>query len=242
MIIYMEVGLNSDRGRVREVNEDNYLFLDEDQFKLLAVADGMGGHQAGGVASKIAIETLADYDFELEKPPLELRRLIEDVNYKIYSTAQENVEYRGMGTTLTIGLCCQGTLYIGHVGDSRAYLLRDGELKQLTEDHSLVNRLLEAGEISVAEAKDHPRSNVLLRALGTQAEIKVDLLEIDWESNDILLLCSDGLSGTLKKEQIREVLLKKADLQDKANQLVKLANQVGGYDNITVSIMADLDC
>ncbi|MCK8823614.1 Stp1/IreP family PP2C-type Ser/Thr phosphatase [Fuchsiella alkaliacetigena] len=238
----MEVGLNSDRGRVREVNEDNYLFLDEDQFKLLAVADGMGGHQAGEVASTIAIETLAEYDFELKKPPQELRKLIKDINYKIYSAAQENAEYKGMGTTLTMGLCWQGKLYIGHVGDSRAYLLRNGELRQLTEDHSLVNRLLKAGEISVAEARDHPQNNVLLRALGTQAEVKVDLLEVDLESNDILLLCSDGLSEALSREQIKETLLKEADLQEKANQLVKLANQVGGYDNITVSILADLDC
>ncbi|SDC57569.1 MULTISPECIES: Stp1/IreP family PP2C-type Ser/Thr phosphatase [unclassified Candidatus Frackibacter] len=230
----MEYGLESSCGQVRDSNEDNYLQLIRPSFALFAVADGMGGHNAGEVASSIAVEVLREYDFELDNIVPSVYEVIESINRRILEEAKTNAEYQGMGTTLTMTILIDDKLYIGHVGDSRAYLLRDKEFKQLTEDHSLVNQLVKRGEITRQEARNHPQNNILLQALGTDTEVDIDILEIDIRENDLFLLCTDGLNCMLEDRKIKSVLLESGELEEKAEKLVQLANKYGGHDNITV--------
>ncbi|SJZ30885.1 Stp1/IreP family PP2C-type Ser/Thr phosphatase [Selenihalanaerobacter shriftii] len=232
----MELGLSSDCGKVRDINEDSYLQLDNSKYKIFAVADGMGGHNAGELASSIAIDVLKDYNFDLENMSISLTEAIQFINKKILNKARSNVKYEGMGTTLTTAILVDDQLYIGHVGDSRIYLLRDGEFKQLTEDHSLVNQLVKAKEITSNEARNHPQSHILLQALGTEERIDIDIIEMQMESNDLILLCTDGLNSVLKDDIIKKVLLDNQSLQEKADRLIQMANKAGGQDNITVNL------
>jgi len=234
----MNSGLKSDCGKVREINEDNYLQIEKSGFKLFVVADGMGGHNAGEVASSIAIDLLKDYEFDLDNISRSIKAGIRFINEEILNRARENVEYKGMGTTLTMAILFDKRLYIGHVGDSRAYLLRDREFVQLTEDHSLVNKLLKANEITSQEAREHPQSNILLQALGTEENIDIDVVEVEVREDDIFLLCTDGLTSMLKDDIIKKVLLEEGSLVKKADKLISLANKLGGYDNITVNIFS----
>ncbi|MBM7623312.1 Stp1/IreP family PP2C-type Ser/Thr phosphatase [Sporohalobacter salinus] len=234
----MRSGFKSDCGRVRDQNEDNYLQMEQNGLKIFAVADGMGGHNAGEVASSIAIELLQDYNFSSDKIPGDLIKVIESINIEIRDKAEKNTDYQGMGTTLTVAVLDDNQVYIGHVGDSRAYLLRDGEFNQLTEDHSLVNKLVKTGKITAEEARDHPQSNVLLQALGTESQVDVDVIELEAKSGDLFLLCSDGLNVMLSDKEIKDILLKEDSLQDKADRLVRLAKEFGGYDNITINLFA----
>jgi protein phosphatase len=234
----MNSGLKSDCGKVREINEDNYLQIEKSGFKLFVVADGMGGHNAGEVASSIAIDLLKDYEFNLDNISRSIKAGIRFINEEILNRARENVEYKGMGTTLTMAILFDKRLYIGHVGDSRAYLLRDREFVQLTEDHSLVNKLLKANEITSQEAREHPQSNILLQALGTEENIDIDVVEVEVREDDIFLLCTDGLTSMLKDDIIKKVLLEEGSLVKKADKLISLANKLGGYDNITVNIFS----
>jgi serine/threonine protein phosphatase PrpC len=214
----------SDVGREREGNEDSFL----EQPPLFVVADGMGGAQAGEVASGMAVESLAGAG-----APDELAGAIEDANARIHAKAKDDTSLAGMGTTLTAAWVDDGTVTLAHVGDSRAYRMRGGELVQLTEDHSLVGGLVRLGKITPAEAEHHPQRSVILRAVGVEPAVEVDVAEHDLEDGDVYLLCSDGLSGMVRDEVISETLAMGGSLEQAADLLVGLANASGGHDNIT---------
>ena len=220
----------SDVGRIREGNEDSML---EDP-PLFVVADGMGGAQAGEVASGLAVETLGDRAPQNGDVEAELSEAIVEANRRIHDKAQSDRELSGMGTTLTAAFVHEGKVTIGHVGDSRAYRYRDGELAQLTDDHSLVAELERHGKLTAAEARVHPQRSMILRALGIGAEVEVDTYCFTGEPGDVFLLCSDGLSGLVHDQVIGEVLNTADKLEEAAQELVELANLSGGPDNITV--------
>ncbi|MCK8817815.1 Stp1/IreP family PP2C-type Ser/Thr phosphatase [Natroniella sulfidigena] len=234
----LNYGAVSDRGKVRVENEDDYLVLLKEDFSLLAVADGMGGHNCGELASSLTIEVIKSYQFSVDNLVQNMRSLISQANQKIYHKSEEKEEYYGMGTTLTLGVIKDRILTIGHIGDSRAYLFRNGDLSQITQDHSMVEELIRKKIITSEEAEDHPQKNMLTNALGVDEDVNFDLVEVNLEEDDLILLCSDGLTNMLSEEQIIEVLAKQSNLQQGAETLVELANQAGGRDNITVIIYA----
>jgi protein phosphatase len=220
----------SDTGRRRRRNEDNYVVAPP----LFGVADGMGGAQAGEVASQLAASALEAGDPEALEGPTRLDALIQEANRRIYDRASTDPTASGMGTTMTVALVEGMTVAIGHVGDSRAYLVRDEQMEQLTEDHSLVNELLKTGKLSEEEAHVHPQRSVITRAVGTDPDVDVDGFTIDAEEGDVFLICSDGLSDMVEDEQILEVLHQHRDDLDRAvKELVSAANKGGGEDNIT---------
>jgi protein phosphatase len=220
----------SDTGRRRRRNEDNYVVAPP----LFGVADGMGGAQAGEVASQLAASALEAGDPEALEGTTRLDALIQEANRRIYDRASTDPTASGMGTTMTVALVEGMTVAIGHVGDSRAYLVRAEQMEQLTEDHSLVNELLKTGKLSEEEAHVHPQRSVITRAVGTDPDVDVDGFTIDAEEGDVFLICSDGLSDMVEDEQILEVLHQnRADLDRAVKELVAAANKGGGEDNIT---------
>ncbi|AZR72959.1 hypothetical protein BBF96_05855 [Anoxybacter fermentans] len=229
----MDYGVRSDVGKVRTINQDSYLALDGD-IKIFAVADGMGGHKAGEVASAMAIETIRQYQGQREDIRQMLKDIIMDAHKRIYERQLNDPACQGMGTTLTIAVIKENLLYIGHVGDSRVYLYRDQDLLQITTDHSLVNELLKNDQISEEEAKNHPHKHILLQALGSGNELNVEINCFSLERSDIILLCTDGLNNMLTKEEIIQILKGEGSLQEKSELLVEAANNKGGLDNITV--------
>jgi len=224
-------GERTDVGRGRPENEDSHLVDPEDG--LYAVADGMGGHRAGEVASATAIDALkAAY--------LGGQRLDEAVgaaNAAVFARAAEDAALRGMGTTLTAIALHDSTAELGHVGDSRAYLMRDGSVTQVTEDHSLVEQLVREGRLTPEEAQNHPQRAIITRALGVDPDVQVDTYRIDLKPGDRLLICSDGLTNMLSDDTIAQTLRRHADPQQAAETLVDMANQAGGDDNITVVLV-----
>jgi protein phosphatase len=218
----------SDVGMKREGNEDSYV----EQPPLFAVADGMGGAQAGEVASGIVAETLAGAGDRGDLPGA-LADSVQEANGRIYSMARDDKSLEGMGTTTTAGWVGKGTLKVAHVGDSRAYRLRADRLEQLTEDHSLVGGLVRLGKLTPAEAEQHPQRSVILRAVGIEPSVEVDLLEYDLEDGDVYLFASDGLTSMVRDEVIHEALRVAGSLDEAAEMLVALANASGGHDNIT---------
>lgn len=240
----MRVAERSDIGRVRSVNEDRALVLPEvDGMVVAVVADGMGGHQAGDVASKMAAEKIREELSRLspaasvEERREAVRLAVEAANHDVFLHASQREQLHGMGTTVVVTVATSDHLVIGHIGDSRAYLTDGSGLNQLTEDHSLVNELVKNGQITPEEASRHPRRNVLLRALGTDAHSLVDVHDFTWSQGDILLICSDGLSGLVEKEELLKVLQEKNPLDSKVNELVDKALSAGGDDNITVVLI-----
>jgi serine/threonine protein phosphatase PrpC len=222
----------TDPGRVREGNEDGYLV--DDRMGLFAVADGMGGHQAGEVASATALEALRAAVASGEP----IRDAIDRANEAVLERSAGDERLRGMGTTMTAGtLAAGGTLLLGHVGDSRAYLARDGELTQVTEDHSLVEEMVRRGELTPEQAEVHPRRSVITRALGIEPGVEVDLYPVELHEGDRMLLCSDGLTTMIRAEEIAAILQGEPDPQRAANTLVEAANAAGGEDNITVLVI-----
>jgi PPM family protein phosphatase len=219
----------SDVGRLREGNEDSML---EDP-PLFVVADGMGGAQAGEVASSLAVETLAKLPPDDGNVELDLSSAIVEANRRIHGKAKDDRNLAGMGTTLTAAFVHDGQVTIGHVGDSRAYRYRDGELAQLTDDHSLVAELERHGKLTAAEARVHPQRSMILRALGIGEDVEVDIYRFAGQAGDVFLLCSDGLSGLVHDQVMAEVLEGAGSLDDAAHELVELANLSGGPDNIT---------
>ena len=221
----------SDTGRKRRHNEDSFVV----QPPLFAVADGMGGAQAGEVASKLAAAALEETDPGSLSGPDKLVSLIREANRRVYERASSDPSTSGMGTTMTVALVEGGCVTIGHVGDSRAYLVRDGNLEQLTEDHSLVNELLKSGKLSREEAEVHPQRSVITRAVGTDPDVDVDAFVVDANEGDIFLLCSDGLTDMVADDDIRDTVERFSDDLDRATKsLVSAANRGGGEDNITV--------
>ena len=237
----LQAGAATDVGRVRQINEDRFL-ADE---RLFAVADGVGGHQAGEVASQTAVETLLRMFKEGEQTTEGLIAAVEAANHAVWELAQGSREQRGMGTTLTaLALVREDgeeQLALANVGDSRTYLLQQGDLIQLTEDHSLVEELVRDGKLSPAEAQTHPQRSIITRALGMEPEIEVDSWEIIPFQGDRILLCSDGLTNELSDERIASTLRQLADPQEAAHDLVRQARAAGGSDNITVVVVDVVD-
>jgi len=234
----------SDVGRCREINQDRLLI--DTGLQLYAVADGMGGHAAGEVASQLAIESLAQtIDIENDGRPStpdeaaqRLEHAFHEGNRKICESVLARGEWRGMGTTIVALMAIGDEAVIGHVGDSRAYLLRDGSLGRLTSDHSWVNEQVKLGLMTDAEAHRHPMRNIVTRALGNRADLQVELTRERLLAGDVFLLCSDGLNSMLSDEEIRETLEAHAENPEEACQrLVAQANQKGGEDNITVVVV-----
>jgi protein phosphatase len=220
----------SDTGRRRRRNEDNYVVAPP----LFAVADGMGGAQAGEVASRLAASALEGADSDGLEGLERIDALIQEANRRIYDRASSDPAASGMGTTMTVALVEEMTVAIGHVGDSRAYLVRGEQMEQLTDDHSLVNELLKSGRLSEEEAHVHPQRSVITRAVGTDPDVDVDGFTIAAEEGDVFLLCSDGLTDMVSDEEILELVHTHRDDLDKAvKALVTAANRGGGEDNIT---------
>ncbi len=224
------VGVATDIGRVRERNEDSYLV----QPPLYAVADGMGGARGGAVASSLALDKVEE---QFRGGKGSLGELIRSANRTVFERSISDRKVSGMGTTLTAATVDEHGAHLGHVGDSRAYLLRAGSLRQLTDDHTLVNRMVKAGEITPQEAGVHPHRNVLTRSVGTEPEVVVDEEDVPLIDGDRLLLCSDGLTGMVTEPQIQAILETTPDPQEAADRLIKAANRAGGIDNITVVIL-----
>ncbi|MFD1775134.1 Stp1/IreP family PP2C-type Ser/Thr phosphatase [Paenibacillus rhizophilus] len=235
----------SDIGRVRSVNEDSvWTGVTGHGYTLGIIADGMGGHLAGDTASRLALESIRDKLDGLapgltgEAISTALSNAIIEANDTVFKQAASDERYHNMGTTVVSVLLAGRSGYIGHIGDSRAYIIRDGNAKQLTEDHTLVNELFKNGQISLEELDTHPRRNVLIRALGTDEEIKTDLLPITLEPGEVLLLCSDGLSNFVSAEHLGKVAgLQEISLKERADRLLQLALLAGGGDNISVAML-----
>lgn len=243
----IEVAGCSHVGMKRNHNEDAFLVLADEH--LYCVADGMGGHASGEIASRIAIDELEDFyrrtskDADLTWPfkmdrgrNYEENRLataIKLANARIYEAASSEANYRGMGTTIVSLHFAEDGVYIGHVGDSRAYCLRDGALRQMTEDHSLLNDYLKAKKLTAEEIDAFPHKNVIVRALGMKDTVQVDIEHFQATDGDLFLLCSDGLSGMVHDDALMAAVTASADLHATCTQLIELANAAGGNDNIT---------
>jgi protein phosphatase len=242
----------TDVGRKRKGNEDS-LFLNPDQ-NLFIVADGMGGHAAGEVASKMAVEAINEFvcltggddditwpfglDENISYDGNRLKTAIKYANRKVLEATKEKSEYEGMATTVAAVLVDGETANLAHVGDSRVYLMRDGVLKQLTSDHSWVNEQIQSGVLSADQARGHPLRNVVTRALGGKPDLQVDMQVHKMQAGDVLLLCSDGLTTMLPDDEIHELLeAAKGDIRRAAQELVAAANDRGGEDNITVVLI-----
>lgn len=249
----------TDVGQIREHNEDNFLIADltrqsrgllegdreqmvGERGTVLAVCDGMGGAAAGEVASQLAVdilfEKLTQADTPTDRNDL-ARRLVsavEQAGARIFAEARADRTRRGMGTTATVAALMDARLFVAQVGDSRAYVLRGGRLVQVSRDQSLVNQLIEAGQLSEAEAETFEHNNIILQALGTAETVQVDLTYADLCRGDVVLLCSDGLSGMIRADEIREVLARLGDPFEACRELTERANRAGGHDNITVIV------
>ncbi len=224
------VAVVTDTGRKRRRNEDAYVV----EPPLFAIADGMGGAQAGEVASRLAAAALRE-NAAVGGGEDRILDLIQEANRRVYDRSSTDPNTSGMGTTITVALVGDGTVSFGHVGDSRAYLIRDGQIEQLTEDHSLVNELVKSGKLSEEEAEMHPQRSVITRALGTDPDVDVDTFSVSAQTGDVFLLCSDGLTDMVAQEDILEVVERnRADMDATVKALVKAANRGGGEDNITV--------
>jgi protein phosphatase len=219
----------SDVGRERDGNEDSFL----ERPPLFVVADGMGGAEAGEVASQTAVAVFEEAAAAGDLPD-GLVATVQAANARIHAMATEDPSRAGMGCTLTASMAAGGQLTVAHVGDSRLYRLRGDQLEQLTDDHSLVGGLVRLGQLTPAEAEQHPQRSVILRAVGVEPTVEVDLLHHDLEPGDVYLACSDGLTSMVRDEVIGETLRMFPALDDAADMLVDLANESGGRDNITV--------
>lgn len=242
----MKVYCETNKGIMRENNEDNLIVEESDRFNLYAVADGMGGHKAGEVASTIAMDTIREifkksYNQHDFKAPSFIIQSIEAANEKIRQEALKKEECAGMGTTITMAVVdlSLNTAYIGNVGDSRAYIIKKDEIIQITEDHTYVHELLKDGKISIEEAKHHPKRNVITRAVGSEEYVHADIFEIELFDIDVILLCTDGLTTHLSDDKILSII-REYDSSESVQRLIKLANDNGGTDNITIIIVDNI--
>jgi serine/threonine protein phosphatase PrpC/uncharacterized membrane protein YgcG len=230
MLRVAEAVNRTDTGRQRNANEDSFF----SRAPVFAVADGMGGAQAGEVASRLAVEAFEPEPSGDVGPEAYLRGTVEEANKLIFDHAQGDASRSGMGTTLTAAIVAGDEVSFGHVGDSRAYLYRDGELSQLTNDHSLVEELRRQGKLTRDQAADHPQRSVITRALGPEPDVAVDTMTVRGRPDDVYVLCSDGLTTMVSDDQLASILAGSADLDQAARSLVRAANDHGGRDNITV--------
>jgi serine/threonine protein phosphatase PrpC len=219
----------TDTGRQRNANEDSFF----SKPPLFAVADGMGGAQAGEVASKIAADAFDELDVTDGSPEGILEGVAQDANRAIHELAQKDSSRAGMGTTLTAALVHGDEVSLAHVGDSRAYVLRDGELKRLTKDHSLVEELRRQGRLTDEQAEEHPQRSIITRALGPEPDVRVDRMTVTARPGDVFILCSDGLTTMVGEDEIKAILGEARNLRSAVSKLVDAANKAGGRDNIT---------
>jgi PPM family protein phosphatase len=220
----------TDVGRQRSVNEDSLVIAPP----FFAVADGMGGAKAGEVASAMAAETFEGESDSGEPAEAQLTRILREANRRIYELAVSDDSHRGMGTTVTAAKVTGNQVSLGHVGDSRAYRLRDGELEQVTRDHSLVAELERSGQITPEAAEHHPQRSIITRALGPEPDVQVDTYTLAGRDGDLFLICSDGLTSMISDDELASILRSSDTLEEAADSLVRAANQSGGKDNITV--------
>jgi protein phosphatase len=226
-----QLGYGTDTGRKRRRNEDAYVV----EPPLFAIADGMGGAQAGELASSLAAGAVREDEAAAGSGERRVAELIQEANRRVYERSSQDAAASGMGTTMTVAFVGDANVAFGHVGDSRAYLIRDGELEQLTEDHSLVAELVRSGKLSPEEAETHPQRSVITRALGTDPDVDVDTFSIETAPGDLFMLCSDGLTSMVEDDVILQTIEKNRDnLQTTAKALIRAANKGGGEDNITV--------
>ncbi|TCT26821.1 protein phosphatase [Melghiribacillus thermohalophilus] len=234
----------TDTGLVRSHNEDaGGIYTNDHGQMLVMVADGMGGHRAGDVASSIATSFLHQKWDETGFIPSPddaekwLEEGIQEANQKIFQHAIEHEECKGMGTTIVAAIIGDDFASVAHVGDSRCYVSNSYGFTQVTEDHSLVNELVRSGQISPEDAEHHPRKNVLLKALGTSERVDVDIKSIEWEEDNYLILCSDGLSNKVSDDELHQYMIESESIEEAAKQLITLANERGGEDNITLALI-----
>ena len=235
----MKYAVKTDIGK-RVHNEDSYLLSEKDEFPMLfVVADGMGGHAAGSVASKLLVKQLEMFDrmVEPERELELLRHAIESANLGIFHAAEKDRALRGMGTTLVAALILGKDYIAANVGDSRMYQYSQNQLETITTDHSLVEQLVLAGAITKDEARVHPQRNIITRAMGVSPKVDVDLFERSWSAGDILMICSDGLHGAVEEDDIITVLSSNRSLDSMCDVLIQLALDNGGTDNITLLLI-----
>ena len=240
----MKTYYQTDPGKVRSHNEDSVNIIKNlnDEY-LVVVADGMGGHKAGEVASSLAVNELSKRFSELssvgtkEEAVIWLKEIIDEINVKILKFAEEHVEATGLGTTCVCSIITDDFLLFGNVGDSSGYVLKNGKLYKVTRDHTLVNILLENGELTESEAKTHPQKNVLMKALGAAEEIDVDIFDVE-KTLDGVLLCSDGLTNMVSVEQMEKILRDEdLDIEEQVGKMIMKANMRGGTDNISIAYL-----
>ena len=245
----MRFAVRSDRGIIRNINEDSYNIIAGYPGIPVAfmIADGMGGHNSGEVASKLAVDFIGNYIMQYPEHLLSdagiednIIDLIGRANKFIYETSKENETYSGMGTTLILAIVGGKRLVVGHIGDSRLYVVETGTVNQLTKDHSFIEELLRNGSISREEADNHPQKNVITRALGCYEDIEVDTYTYNFHDGDVFVICTDGLSNKLTGDEIMNIVTEFDDPETACEELVKKANERGGEDNVTV-IVAKID-
>ncbi len=238
----MRYGIRTDRGLKRQLNEDNCNVLVgyPGVPTCFVIADGMGGHKCGEVASKQAVDSVCNLllkaDWEKQDISEMLRDIITSVNDEIYNFSLLDEATQGMGTTLIISVLKNRKLYIGHVGDSRVYIIRDNLIEKVTWDHSFIEELVKNGSITKDEAVNHPNKNMITRAVGYELGLQVDTYEVDIKENDIILLCTDGLTNMLSEEEILDIITSNDEPQNVCDTLIQNANNRGGEDNITVIV------
>lgn len=233
----------TDAGKVRSHNEDSVIIVrNQNDDYLLAVADGMGGHRCGEVASSIAISYLGKHfqetfrNMNKEDAVEWIRQSVKEINRLIFNHAEEHPESKGMGTTLVLAISTNDYVLFGNIGDSSGFAMKDNHIHKITYDHTLVNLLVTAGELTEEQAKDHPKRNVLMKALGANDPVEIDIFDCDIEVSNILL-CSDGLTNMLDQESIERVLLSDYSVEDKVIRLIKKAINRGGTDNVSVAYL-----
>ncbi|WP_300383953.1 Stp1/IreP family PP2C-type Ser/Thr phosphatase [Clostridium sp.] len=234
------VGVKSDLGNIRKLNEDYAGFYEEDNVKIYVVTDGMGGHNAGEIASEIAAESIITYIKENIKDDIfqkTLKEAIEFANKEVYSLAYKKEKYTGMGTTVVACLITNMGIQIGNVGDSSCFIVKDNRVYKITKDHSLVQELLDTGSISKEQAINHPQKNVITRAIGTGEEVEIDIYNLNKEDYDYILLCTDGVTNDIVLEEELVKLMDNNNIQEICNELVNKAKRNGGRDNITVMLL-----
>ncbi|NLG02738.1 MAG: Stp1/IreP family PP2C-type Ser/Thr phosphatase [Clostridia bacterium] len=231
----------TDIGLKRKLNQD-YVYSCETPIgklpNIFIVADGMGGHNAGDFASRCSVETIVQsvLHSEAQNPIQIIREAITQANAKIREQSNASEELRGMGTTVVVAVVVDKMLYVANVGDSRLYLLRDG-IRQITRDHSLVEEMVRIGEIDRASARTHPDKNIITRAIGAGENVEIDFFELELEKNDLILMCTDGLTNMIEDSEISIIIKSQRDVAGKAEELVKAANNNGGKDNIAVIVI-----
>lgn len=229
----------SDIGNLRELNEDSYGVLEKEHYNVFIVCDGMGGHNAGEVASDMARDIILEHMDNMFSKKNPLETLIEGThiaNEEIYSYSKTKYELHGMGTTVTSVLSFNKNIFVAHVGDSSFFRIRDKKIEKLTKDHSYVQELVDLGKIAMDEAKSHPNKNIITRAVGTNEELKIDSFQLEISEDDIYVLSTDGLTDYLSEQEILKIILENKDIGIAMQNLVDLAKDRGGKDNITILI------